>query len=167
MHKTAFKAWNGTMKEINGRSPAESAVTSRYLVMPDQANPMGTVFGGVIMAWIDMVAAMAAQRHARTEVVTVAVDSIDFKEPILVGDHVELRASVNYVGKTSMEVGVQVVRERPFTNESIVATTAHLVFVAIDKNSTPVPVPPVLPVTDEENRRFGNALKRVALRQKS
>ncbi len=133
--------------------------------MPHQANPYGTVFGGVIMAWIDMVAAMAAQRHCGKEVVTAGIDSLAFKEPINIGDHVVLRASVNYVSRSSMEVGVQVAREDPYTNRQIVATTAHLTFVALDENKKPTPAPPILPKTTQEKRRYENARLRVKARK--
>src|SRR4030042_1295393 len=94
-------------EQQKGKSPQDSAVQTRYLVMPQQANPQGTAFGGAIVAWIDMVAAMAAQRHCGREVVTAGIDSIVFKEPIRIGDQVALKAAVNYVGRTSMEGGGQ------------------------------------------------------------
>jgi len=153
------------MADEKGKSPKRSAVETRYLIMPHQANPYGTVFGGVIMAWIDMVAAMAAQRHCGKEVVTAGIDSLAFKEPINIGDHVVLRASVNYVSRSSMEVGVQVAREDPYTNRQVVATTAHLTFVALDENKKPTPVPPVLPRTEQEKRRYENARLRVKARK--
>jgi acyl-CoA hydrolase len=147
------------------KSPSQSAVESRYLIMPHQANPHGTVFGGVIVAWIDMVAAMAAQRHCGKEVVTAGIDSLAFKEPIRIGDHVVLRASVNYVSRTSMEVGVRVTREDPYTGEKAVATTAHLTFVALDENKKPTPAPPIRPETDQEKQRYENAKLRVRARK--
>ncbi len=153
------------MTDEKGKSPKQSAVETRYLIMPHQANPYGTVFGGVIMAWIDMVAAMAAQRHCGKEVVTAGIDSLAFKEPINIGDHVVLRASVNYVSRSSMEVGVQVAREDPYTNRQVVATTAHLTFVALDENKKPTPVPPILPKTAQEKRRYENARLRVKARK--
>ena len=153
------------MSDLKGKSPAESAVSTRYLVMPEQANPHGTAFGGAIIAWIDMVAAMTAERHASREVVTVNIDSISFRQPIYVGDHVVLEASVNYVGRTSMEIGVQVSRQNPVTNESIMATTAHLTFVALDENKKPIVVAPIIPETDDEKRRYENAKIRVKTRK--
>ena len=143
----------------------ESSVSSRYLVMPNDANPFGTAFGGVIMAWIDMIGSMAAQRHCGKEVVTACIDSILFKEPIHVGDHVVLKASVNYVGRTSMEVGVRVVREDPYSGESVVATAAHLTFVALDEDKRPIEVPKINHKTDDEKRRFENAKIRVQNRK--
>jgi acyl-CoA hydrolase len=133
--------------------------------MPHQANQYGTAFGGVIMAWIDMIASMAAQRHCAKEVVTASIDSLSFKEPIRVGEHVVLKASVNYAGRTSMEVGVRVIREDPYTAEQIIATTAHLTFVALGEDKRPSPVPPVLPVTADEKRRYENAKLRVQARK--
>ncbi|MHC4425052.1 MAG: acyl-CoA thioesterase, partial [Planctomycetota bacterium] len=113
-------------------------------------------FGGVIMAWIDMVAAMAAQRHCGKEVVTAGIDTLAFKEPIRIGDHVVLRASVNYVSRSSMEVGVQVTREDAYTGQQVMATTAHLTFVALDENKRPTAAPPISPETDQEKRRYEN-----------
>ena len=153
------------MAELEPKSPKESAVETRYVMMPHQANPHGTAFGGVIMAWIDMVAAMTAQRHCGKEVVTAGIDSFAFKEPIHIGDHVLLRAAVNYVSRSSMEVGVSVTREDAYTAKQVVATTAHLTFVALDKDKKPTPVPPILPQTDKEKRRYANAKLRVQARK--
>lgn len=148
-----------------GKSPKESAVVTRYLLMPHQANPQGTAFGGAIVAWIDMVAAMAAQRHCGKEVVTAGIDSLVFKEPIRIGDHVVLKASINYVGRSSMEVGVQVIREDPYGGNRVIATTAHLTFVALDENKRPTAVAPILPETEQEKKRYENAKLRVKARK--
>ena len=147
------------------KSPAQSAVETRYLLMPHQANPFGTAFGGVIMSWIDMVASMAAQRHCGTQVVTAGIDSLAFEEAVRIGDHVVLLASVNYVGKTSMEVGVKVMREDPISHQRTVATKAYLTFVSIDKNHKPIAAPPLKPKTDDEKRRWKNAAIRVKSRK--
>lgn len=153
------------MENLTPKKPSQSSVTTRYLVMPGQANPYGTAFGGAIVAWIDMVAAMSAQRHAGKETVTASIDSIVFKEPIYVGDQVVLKASVNYVGRTSMEVGVQVTREDPIANDSVIATTAHLTMVALGQDKKPVAVPPISPQTDDEKRRYENAVIRMKSRK--
>jgi acyl-CoA hydrolase len=150
---------------MEGKKPSDSAVESRYLLMPHQANPYGTAFGGVIIAWIDMIASMAAQRHCGKEVVTASIDSLSFKEPIHVGDHVVLKASVNYVGHTSMEVGVRVIREDPYSTKQIIATKAHLTFVALGKDKHPCPVAQILPETADEKRRYENAKLRVQARK--
>ena len=153
------------MANSKGKTPAESAVETRYLVMPQQANPQGTAFGGAIVGWIDMVAAMAAQRHCGTEVVTAGIDSLIFRQPIRIGDHVVLRAAVNYVSRSSMEVGVQVVREDPYSGEQIVATTAHLTLVALDEHKRPMPAPPLLPHTPQEKARYESAHLRMQARK--
>ena len=147
------------------KKPSDSAVESRYMLMPHQANPYGTAFGGVIMAWIDMIASMAAQRHCGKEVVTASIDSLSFKEPIHVGDHVVLMATVNYVGRSSMEVGVRVIREDPYSNSQVIATTAHLTFVALDQDKRPIEVRPILPESADEKRRYENAKLRVQTRK--
>lgn len=152
--------------EQKGKSPRDSAVETTYLVMPNQANPHGTAFGGAVVAWIDMTAAMAAQRHCGREVVTAGIDSIVFKEPIRIGDQVRLQASVNYVGRTSMEVGVQVTRQDPYGGNSVVATSAHLTFVALDENKRPFPVPPLILRTKAEKERYRTAEIRVKARKK-
>ncbi len=151
----------------SGKSPGLSAVETRYLLMPHQANPYGTAFGGVIMAWIDMIAAMAAQRHCGREVVTASIDSVSFKEPIRVGDQVVLKACVNYAGKTSMEVGVRVMREDYIggSEKAVITTTAHLTFVALDENKKPTPVLPIVPETPLEKKRYKNAQLRVRVRK--
>jgi acyl-CoA hydrolase len=153
------------MTSEKGKTPSESAVETRYLVMPQQANPQGTAFGGAIVSWIDMVAAMAGQRHCGCEVVTAEIDTLIFRHPVHIGDHVVLRAAVNYVGHSSMEVGVQVTREDPYTGARIVATTAHLTLVALDEHKRPTAVPPLLPQTAEEKRRYENAKRRVEERK--
>ena len=153
------------MASDRGKIPSESAVETRYLVMPQQANPQGTAFGGAIVSWIDMVAAMAGQRHCGREVVTAEIDTLLFRHPIRIGDHVVLRAAVNYVSRSSMEVGVQVTCEDPYTGVQIVATTAYLTLVALDENKQPTPVPPLLPQTPEEKRRYEEARGRVQARK--
>lgn len=153
------------MAKEKEKRPSDSAVETRYLLMPDEANPYGTAFGGVIVAWIDKVASMAAQRHCGKEVVTAGIDSLSFKEPARIGDHIVLKASVNYVGRTSMEVGVRVTKEDPYSGESILATTAYLTFVALGKDKKPSVVEPIVPETAEEKRRYENAKLRVKARK--
>lgn len=107
-----------------------------------------------------MIAVMVAQRHCGREAVTASVDRLNFIAPILVGDHVLLKASVNYTGRSSMEIGVQVSKENPYTGVSVRATTAYLTFVALDENKRPSAIPPVLPETEIEKKRFQNAILR-------
>lgn len=153
------------MSQLIGKTPSESSVETRYLLLPNQTNQYGTAFGGVIMSWIDIVAALAAQRHCATQVVTAGMDSLSFRQPIRNGDHVILKAAVNFTGKTSMEVGVQVWREDPIKQESSITTTAHLTFVAIDEDNNPISVPPIIPETDDEKRRYKNAQIRMQARK--
>jgi len=130
-----------------------------------RANPQGTAFGGAIVGWIDMTAAMAAQRHCGREIVTAGIDSLIFRHPIHIGDHVILRAAVNYVSRSSLEVGVQVVREDPYSGEQVLATTAHLTFVALDEHKKPVAAPPLRPQTSAEKHRYERARLRVHARK--
>lgn len=152
------------MKEIY-KTPKESMVETRYIVLPEHANHYGTAFGGVILSWIDLVAAMVAERHCQHEAVTVSIDRISFFAPIYIGDHVLIKASVNYTGNTSMEIGVVVIKENPKTGEKVKATKAYLTFVGLDKNKKPKTIPKVKPETEEEIRRFNNAKIRVQKRK--
>jgi len=147
------------------KSPSDSIVQSRYIIMPDHANQYGTAFGGAVIGWIDIVAAIAAQKHCGKEAVTAGIDSLIFKEPINIGDHVVLKACVNYVGRASMEVGVRVDKEDPFTGKTAHATSAHLTFVALDKNKRPAAAGALIPKTSEEKRRYKNAQLRVKARK--
>lgn len=153
------------MNALQFKTPRESQVETRYILMPPHANDAGIAFGGTIMAWIDMVAAMVAQKHCECEVVTVSTDQISFRSPIYIGEHVVLKACANYVGHTSMEVGVQVTRENPYTGKSVHATTAYLTFVALDKTKHPTTIPQLKPETREEIRRYENARLRVEARK--
>ncbi len=147
------------------KSPTDSAVEMREMVMPHHTNPQNTVFGGTVMSWIDIAAAMVAARHCGRPVVTAHIDDIDFIAPIKVGYHVLIKASLNYVGKTSMIVGVKVISENPYTGESRTTTKAYLTFVALDDLGRPVEVPPLKVETEEEIRRFENAKKRVEMKK--
>jgi len=153
------------MGERKEKNPKESLVETRYVVMPDMVNSYGTAFGGKIMSWIDMTAGMVAQRHCEKVVVTASIDRISFKAPVYVGDHVILQAAVNYVGDTSLEIGVSVNRENPFTGEKVKATTAFLTFVCLDENGRPTTAPKLRPETKEEKRRYENAKIRVEARK--
>ncbi len=148
------------MDEGTARAPSVSAVEMNELVLPGHANALGTAFGGAVMGWVDMCAAMAAQRHARQIVVTAAIDAVDFFAPIRVGYVVNLKAKVNYVGRTSMEVGVRVESEDPLTGERVHTMSAYLTFVAIDADGRPCLVTPLLPETPEERLRHAEAQAR-------
>jgi acyl-CoA hydrolase len=147
------------------RTPSESAIEMREMVMPNHTNPQNTVFGGTVMGWIDVAAAMVAARHCGKPVVTAHIDDIDFIAPIKVGYHVLIQASLNYVGRTSMIVGVKVTSENPYTGEVRTTTKAYLTFVALDDLGKPVEVPGLLPETEDELRRYENAKKRVQMKK--
>lgn len=126
-------------------------------MMPHMANVMGTVHGGVLLGMLDRVAAVSAIRHAKRVCVTVSVDRVHFREPIHLGELVTMHASVNYAHRTSIEVGVRVEAENLLTGTKRHTNSSYLTFVAIDENGRPVPVPPVIPETDEEKIRFREA----------
>lgn len=130
------------------------------LMMPNMANNLGNVFGGVILSLVDRVAAVSAIRHARRTCVTVSFDRVDFFEPIHLGELVVAMASVNFVGRTSMEVGVRVEAEDLVSGVRRHTNSCYVTFVAIDAQGSPVPVPPIVPETDEEVRRQAAARER-------
>jgi acyl-CoA hydrolase len=138
----------------------ESQHETSEIMMPQHANNLGHVFGGVILSMMDRTAAVAAIRHARGACVTVSVDRVDFREPIHVGDLVIMKASVNYAGRTSMEVGVRVEAEDMIEGARRHTNSCYLTFVAIDRNGRPIPVPQVIPETPTEHRRFAAAMER-------
>ncbi|MSR06159.1 MAG: acyl-CoA thioesterase [Gemmatimonadetes bacterium] len=124
------------------------------LMMPNMANNMGNVFGGVILSLVDRVAAVVATRHARRPCVTVSVDQVDFKEPIYLGELVTAQASVNFTGRTSMEVGVRIESENLLTGKRRWTNSCYVTYVAVDERGKPTAVPPAVPETDEEKRRY-------------
>ncbi len=134
------------------------------VVLPQDANVLGNMLGGRVMHLVDIAAAIAAHRHSSSHVVTASVDSVDFRNPIRVGELIILRAHVNRVFNTSMEVGVKVFSENVLTGERKHTTTAYVTFVAIDETGRPKPVPPLILVTAEDRRRFREALGRRRIR---
>ena len=135
----------------------ESHHESSQLMMPQDANNLGHVFGGVVLSMMDKTAAIAALRHCRTSVVTASIDRVDFREPIHLGDLLVMKASVNFVGRTSMEVGVRVEAEDLLTGNRRHTNSCYLTFVAVDRNGRPVQVPDLKPETPTELRRFNAA----------
>ncbi|HEY8831552.1 MAG TPA: acyl-CoA thioesterase [Gemmatimonadaceae bacterium] len=146
------------------RPVRETQHETAQLMMPQHANVLGHVFGGVVLSMMDTTAAVSAIRHARLACVTVSVDRVDFREPIHVGDLVIMKSSVNYVGRTSMEIGVRVETENLLTGLRRHTNSCYLTFVAVDRNGRPVPVPPLKPETPEEIRRYEAARERRASR---
>lgn len=142
------------------RRAGETQVTLAQLMMPKDANFLGFIHGGIIMKLIDEAAGVAAFRFCRRDVVTAHIDQIDFHHPVEVGGLVTLRASVNYAGRTSMEVGVRVESEDLVTGGIIHTNSAYLVMVALDRHRNPVEVPTLVPETEVEQRRWKEAERR-------
>src|SRR5271154_3007286 len=135
------------------------------IVLPNDANPLNALLGGRLMHWIDLAGAMAAHRHSRSHVVTASVDPIDFLVPVRVGDLVILRSSVNRVFQTSMETGVKVFVENYIADTAQHVASAYLTFVAIDAKGSRLKVAPVVPETEEQQRRYDDAGRRREIRR--
>jgi len=146
------------------KAPSSSQVVMTQLVLPSHTNALDTIFGGTVMSWIDIAAAIAAQRHAALPVVTASIDRLDFIAPIKIGWVVNLKASVNFCSRSSMEVGVRVDAENPMTGEMFHTSSAYLTFVALGGNGKPAKVPELDLQTDAEKRRFEEGKKRRELR---
>ena len=142
------------------RSPDESTTEITEFMLPGDVNNLGHIFGGVLLSMVDRAAAVTAMRHARQPCVTVSINQVDFKEPIYAGEVVMCSARVNYVGRTSMEIGVRVVTEHPITGDRRHTNDCLLTFVAIDENSRPAPVPGLELTTDEDKERFEDGKRR-------
>jgi acyl-CoA hydrolase len=146
--------------DLTPRPAAGSRHETSQIMMPQHANVLGHVFGGVILSMMDTTAAVAAMRHARTTCVTVSIDRVDFREPIQIAELVVMKASVNFVGTTSMEVGVRVETEHLLTGHRRHTNSCYLTFVAVDADGRPVRVPPLIPETPDEQRRHAAARDR-------
>ncbi len=133
---------------------ADSAIVTTYLMMPQHANPAGNIYGGTILSMADAVAYMCAARHATPRCVTVSVDQVDFREPIRIGEVLTFRASVNYVGRTSMEIGIRIEAEDLRTGEKRHTNSCYFTMVNLDEQGRPAPVPGLECVTADEKRRF-------------
>jgi acyl-CoA hydrolase len=149
---------------MEGKPVRASASEYSELALPNDANGLGNVLGGKVMHLVDLAAAITAMRHARHATVTASVDSLHFLHPVHIGELIMLRASVNRVFRTSMEVGVKVMAERLLTGEQVHTCSAYLTFVAVDREGRRIPIPPVIPETDEEKLRFEQAGERRAYR---
>jgi acyl-CoA hydrolase len=149
---------------VEGRLVRESASEYSELALPNDANGLGNLLGGKIMHLVDLAGAIAAIKHARSPVVTASVDHMDFIQPVHIGQLVRLRASVNRAFRTSMEVGVKVWVEDLIRGEELHVSSAFLTFVAVTKEGERVLVPPVIPETDDEKRRYERAGVRRELR---
>lgn len=142
------------------RTPSDSVVETTHLVLPFDTNVHGTAFGGRIMQWMDIAAAISAGRHCGGPAVTVAVDDLHFTRPIRMGDVLVIRSCVNYAGTTSMEVGVRVDREDARTREREHCLSGYFTFVAVSDSGKPIAIPGIVPQSDDEKRRYEAAKQR-------
>ena len=147
-------------EKAQSRTVRETQHETSQLMLPQHSNNLGLVFGGVILAMMDTASAVCAIRHARSTCVTASVDRVDFREPIHLGDLVIMKCSVNFVGRTSMEVGVRVEAEDLQTGNRRHTNSCYLTFVAIDRNGKPIEVPRLVAETDDEIRRYEAAKAR-------
>lgn len=148
------------MTSAQPKSPRESQIILNTLMMPEHANHFGNVHGGIIMKLADEAAAIAAMRHAQKPAVTVAMDSMTFKQPVHIGEIVRCTATLTYAHRSSMEVTVDVCAEEPMSGRLTHTNSAHLVFVALDENGHPSHVPELLLETDEDRANFAEAAQR-------
>jgi len=142
---------------MEGRPVSVSHVEMSHLLLPNEANALGTVHGGIIMRLVDEAAAVAAVRHAQRHCVTAEIDSMSFLAPARVGDLVTMKASVNLVGTTSIETGVRVETENLLTGRRTHISSAYIVYVALGDDGKPCRVPPLIPETEEDRRRMAEA----------
>lgn len=147
-----------------GRPVCESYFEYSEITLPNDANPLGTLFGGKLMQWVDLAASISAARHARCAVVTASIDSLTFLRPVKIGQLVILKSAVNRVFRTSMEIGVKVFVEDLHTGDVQHVSSAYLTFVAIAEDGKKVAIPPVMPESDDERRRYAQAGERRAYR---
>ncbi len=153
------------MSKATPKKPARSDAIVSELMMPNQVNNLGHVFGGELLSMVDRAAAVSAMRHAGRPVVTVSIDRVDFKEPIYTGELVTCTARVNFVGRTSMEIGVHVEAENLLTGTKRHTNTCFLTFVAIDSDHRPSPVPPLDLSDPDDERRFREGRRRREVRE--
>jgi uncharacterized protein (TIGR00369 family) len=147
-------------EKLKAKPMRASQISIAQLMQPEHANNLGNVHGGWIMKLVDEAGALACMRHAQRRVVTVAIDSLVFRQPIRIGDLVILNAEVTYAGRTSMEAEVQVVAENPVTGERTHTNTAYLVYVALNDKGQPVSIPPLFAETEQEKARMQQARER-------
>ncbi len=149
---------------LQSKPVSASEVIMTQLVLPVHINALDTIFGGTIMSWIDIAGAISAQRHCNRDVVTASIDQLSFYAPVKKGWVVNLKSKVNFVAKTSMEIGVQVTAENPRTNELFHTSSAYLTFVALDGNGKPTTVPELILENEIDKKRFEEAKSRRAQR---
>ena len=151
--------------QLTSRPVRDSQSEMAEIVLPNDTNPLNALLGGRLMHWIDMAGAMACHRHSHCYAVTASIDHMDFLVPVHMGDLVILKSSVNRVFRTSMEVGVKVWAENYVQDECKHVSSAYLTFVAIDRAGNRLPVPAVIPETEEQRRRYDDAGLRREIRR--
>ena len=147
----------GTPAPLDPRPMAASHTVISQVMLPNDANPMGNVHGGSIMKMADVATAVAAMRHSGRQVVTVALDHMDFQQPAYIGDLITITSQVEYVGRTSMVVHATVEAENPTSGKKVLTSSCYFTFVALTEDGRPIPVPPLLAETPEEQARMKNA----------
>ena len=153
------------MSKLKGKKVSDSEMTTARLMMPTDANVIGNVFGGSIMKYMDEIAAIVAWRHAGRNVVTASIDRMNFYAPVYVGNLLILKAAVNYVGHTSMEIGVRIEAVDPTTRKGTHTGSCYLTYVALDEKGRPTQIPPLITTTKDEKRRLKEATTRRRLRE--
>ena len=152
---------------MKSKTPKKSHVEMTQIVLPQHTNSLGTIFGGVVLSWTDIAAAICAQKHCQKTVVTASIDAMNFLAPIHLGWIVYIKAEVNFTARTSCEVGIEITAENPQTQESHNTATAYVTMVAIDSNGRPTEIPKLEPETEEEKKRFEEGKKRRDFRLKN
>lgn len=152
------------MSQRESRKISESSLVSSHTMNPQDANPQGNVHGGAIMKLVDDIAGSVATLHSRKPCVTASIDQMNFYEPVFIGNLLVLRASVNYVGHTSLEVGVRIEARDLMTGKTTHTGSSYLTMVALDENRKPSIVPDIIPESEAEKRRYAEAKERRARR---
>lgn len=142
------------------KTPRDSYIETAQLVLPNDTNLLGDLMGGRLMHWMDIAGALAASRHANRVVATVAIDAVEFRHPVRMGEMIRLKASVVWVGRTSMDVEIEAFAENLRTGAVILTNKALMTFVALDDGGKPVEAPRLLLETDDDRERFARAEKR-------
>ena len=155
---------NNNMTSAPANKTRDNQVLMTEIVMPQHTNPIGVIFGGVVMSWIDIASAIAAGRHCKTHVATASIDAIQFIKPIHLGWIVTIRASINRVWNSSMEIGLHLRAENPLAEEEFHSASAYVTMVALDENGKSVKVPELVVETEDEIRRHRQAGERRAQR---
>jgi acyl-CoA hydrolase len=148
---------------MKARTAKETLSITTKLVLPNDTNTFGNLFGGELLAWMDVISSVAAHRHCKRVVVTASVNNVSFKQPIKEASIVTLEAKVSRAFTSSMEIFIDVYVEDHLTGERVKCNEAIYTFVAVDQNGGPIDVPKVIPETDEEKERYDGALRRKQL----